>query len=294
MTESVLEQQDTNTQLEQPSNKPKRRGQPTAKSADQVAPASVAANAPSTNAQEKAVHVRRGNQFEAPEAYEITSGEKAAPFSRPNYSMQIRLQSLQTQKVLRERFNRLAYALFSIEVILRITGKEDMIDELQEQVERTFAGAATNIENHLTRFTRMMKEAQESNVMDYSNPITASLTITSPSLATYAHLLERVDVVIAMVDTLWLRKHLAGKERISITNEMQRTMLRLAGRIIGLEVIARKHAREMGKADELQSRAPEATSDQQDSPADAQALAEGNTDSHVIASKLLNTEAATA
>ncbi|EOS8495043.1 hypothetical protein ACNPQG_005291, partial [Klebsiella pneumoniae] len=86
----------------------------------------------------------------------------------------------------------------------------------------------------------------------------------SPQVAQFAHLIRKLDTLMGIVDTLWLNTVLTSKQRTDATYQWQQRLIKLAGRIIGIEKRARISAHSKGKEGEVAEAAPEsATGDKE-------------------------------
>ncbi|EOW3238702.1 hypothetical protein ACOV3A_004568 [Citrobacter freundii] len=141
-----------------------------------------------------------------------TNNDRSNHYSRPVFKQVLKVNSLQAQRVMERSFERVSNSLFSIDVILRIIGEQDEIDQV----------------------------------------------------AQFAHLIRKLDTLMGIVDTLWLNTVLTSKQRTDATYQWQQRLIKLAGRIIGIEKRARISAHSKGKEGEVAEAAPEsATGDKE-------------------------------
>ncbi len=85
----------------------------------------------------------------------------------------------------------------------------------------------------------------------YTNPNEYTIEINSPQVAQFAHLIRKLDTLMGIVDTLWLNTVLTSKQRTDATYQWQQRLIKLAGRIIGIEKRARISAHSKGKEGEV-------------------------------------------
>lgn len=60
-----------------------------------------------------------------------TSSDRSNHYSRPVFKQVLKVNSLQAQRVMERSFERVSNSLFSIDVILRIIGEQDEIDQVE-------------------------------------------------------------------------------------------------------------------------------------------------------------------
>ncbi len=67
-----------------------------------------------------------------------TNNDRSNHYSRPVFKQVLKVNSLQAQRVMERSFERVSNSLFSIDVILRIIGEQDEIDQLKPSSWNTF------------------------------------------------------------------------------------------------------------------------------------------------------------
>lgn len=203
------------------------------------------------------------------------------PYSRPVFRQNLNVNSLQAQRVMERSFDRVSNALFSLDVILRIIGEQEEIN----QVEEIIHGHIDKVSEDMTKAMDQLKKVMNDNgieaVPGYSAPVNYPIEITSPQVAQFALLIRNLDTLMSLVDTLWLNSILTSQQRSDATYEWQQRLIKLAGRIIGMEKRARISAHTKGKDKEVAEAAPEqeTTDPELSSEADADASAESESGS---------------
>lgn len=194
---------------------------------------------------------------EAQAAVVAASSDRSNNYSRPVFKQSLKVNSLQAQRVKERSFERVTNSLFSIDVILRVIGEQEEID----QVETVILEHMSKVSEDLDRATEQMVKLMEDNGIDampgYTNPKEYTIEINSPQVAQFAHLIRKLDKLMSLVDTLWLNTILTSKQRTDATYQWQQRLIKLAGRIIGIEKRARISAHSKGKASEVAEVAPE-------------------------------------
>ncbi|MEK9497175.1 hypothetical protein V2H77_12055 [Photorhabdus sp. P32] len=189
-----------------------------------------------------------------------TSNERSH-YSRPVFKQVLKVNSLQAQRVMERSFERVSNSLFSIEVILRIIGEQNEID----QVESIILEHISKVSEDLDKATIQLQKLMEDNGIDmmpgYTNPSEYAIEINSPQVAQFAHQIRKLDNLMGIVDTLWLNTVLTSKQRTDATYQWQQRLIKLAGRIIGIEKRARISAHTRGKESEVAEAVPETKTD---------------------------------
>lgn len=191
------------------------------------------------------------------------AGQQSQPPSRPDYSRPVFkqtlvLNSLQAQRVMERSYERVSSALFSIDVILRIIGEQDDIDQVEAVILELIAKFSQDLETTEAQLKKLMEDNGIDGMPGYSHPVDYAIEISSPQVAQFVHLIRKLDHLMSLVDTLWLNAILNNKQRTDANYQWQQRLFRLAGRIIGLEKRARISAHAKGKGNEVALVAPPA------------------------------------
>lgn len=179
------------------------------------------------------------------------------PYSRPVFRQTLNVNSLQAQRVMERSFDRVSNALFSLDVILRIIGDQKEIDQVEEIIHGHIDKVSEDMTKAMNQLQKVMTDNGIEAVPGYSAPVNYPIEITSPQVAQFAHLIRNLDKLMSLVDTLWLNSILTSQQRSDATYEWQQRLIKLAGRIIGMEKRARISAHSKGKDKEVDEAAPE-------------------------------------
>lgn len=185
-----------------------------------------------------------------------SQGERQ-PYSRPVFRQNLNVNSLQAQRVMERSFDRVSNALFSLDVILRIIGDQQEIDQVEEVIHGHIDKVSEDMTKAMNQLHKVMTDNGIEAVPGYSSPANYPIEITSPQVAQFAHLIRNLDKLMSLVDTLWLNSILSSQQRSDATYEWQQRLIKLAGRIIGMEKRARISAHTKGKEKEVSEAAPE-------------------------------------
>ncbi|WP_086069372.1 hypothetical protein [Alcaligenes faecalis] len=208
---------------------------------------------------------------------EVTSKkqEERGPLSIPLYRQTLELSSLQAHRVMDRSFAATSRALFRIDVLLRIIGQEDSIDEVEEMIRNMIKELQDDIKKEISGADQLLKENGITKLPEYTNPHKFEIEIRSPQIANFSRLVTSLDTLILRIDALWINGLMPNKQRARVTHQWQQRLIGLAGRLIGYEKRARVAARNAGKEAEMESLAPtsEHVEDEQALAAEQQELA---------------------
>lgn len=179
-----------------------------------------------------------------------------ADLSRPVFKRVLKVNSLQAQRVIERSFQRVSDSLFSIDVILRIIGEQDEIDQVESIIQEHIEKVSVDLDTATNQLKKLMEDNGIEGAPEYTSPNQYDIEINSPQVAQFAHLVRKLDNLMLLVDTLWLNSILTSKQRKDATYQWQQRLIKLAGRIIGIEKRARISAHSKGKKDEVEAAAP--------------------------------------
>lgn len=187
----------------------------------------------------------------------VRKREARTVHSQPIFYQKLTVQSMQAQRVMNRSFRAVAGSLFRIDVILRIIGEQAAVDIVEKNVIDNIKKVADELEKEISASKGLMDENGIFQLPTYTNPEDHDIEIKSPQIASFARLVARLDVLMAQIDTLWINGSiLDNKQRANATYQWQQRLIRLAGRIIGLEKRARIAAYNAGKREEVDTEAP--------------------------------------
>lgn len=199
------------------------------------------------------------NQEAAPAPEKPAAAQRPrVPLSQPVYRNELKLKSLQAQRVAHRSFAPLAGSLFRSDVILRIVGTDDAADELETIIQDLMQPVMNDLEKSQEQARYVLEQNKISSTPDYTYIRSFPVEIMSPQTATFARMIKELDNLIVLLDTLWFNGLLTNKQRSQQTKDWQQRLLRMANRIINFERRARRRALDAGKQAEVDLHAPEA------------------------------------
>ena len=172
-------------------------------------------------------------------------------FSRPVFDQTITIRSNHAQRLLDRGFLLVVRALYGIDVVLRIIGDEEEMDQVEEAVGSLIGALAEELKTEHARLAQLREANGISATPRYTNPKRITVHISSPQLAQYTALIEELDRLMTVMDALWLTGVLTNKQRADGAYQWRTRVLRTGREIIDIERRARASAEKRGKGEEL-------------------------------------------
>jgi len=172
-------------------------------------------------------------------------------FSRPVFDQTITIRSHHAQRLLDRGFLLVVRALYGIDVVLRIIGDDAEMDQVEAIVGQRIKELADELRAEHGRLAQLRDTHGITATPRYTNPRQMTVHISSPQLAQYTALIEELDRLMIVMDTLWLTGVLTNKQRAQGAYAWRLRVLRAGRAIIDLERRARASAQARGKGEEL-------------------------------------------
>ena len=182
-----------------------------------------------------------------------TAPEKTASpaISRPVFERSIKIHSEQAIRVIRRSYGRLIRSLYAIDVILRIVGQEQAIDDIEAMVSQMIGDCALQLQQEKARLDKLCADNGIAESPKYTNPTDFKAKITSPQIAQFVELIKLLDQLMIAMDTLWLCQILTSKQCSTARYQWQQRLHRLARRIVSIEQRAHQAAYAQGRGEEV-------------------------------------------
>ncbi|UOA07347.1 hypothetical protein [Methylobacter sp. S3L5C] len=171
--------------------------------------------------------------------------------SRPVFERSIKIQSEQAIRVIRRSYGRLIRSLYAIDVILRIVGQEQAIDDVEDVVSKMISDCAEQLQQEKARLDKLCTDNGIAEAPGYTHPADFKARITSPQIAQFVELIRLLDQLMIAMDTLWLCQILTSKQCSVARYQWQQRLHRLARRIILIEQRAHQAAYAQGRGEEI-------------------------------------------
>ena len=183
-------------------------------------------------------------------------------YSRPVFDYAVTLQSEYAQRPLRSNFYVMVSALYAIDVIMRITGDEAVLDQVEAIVERILDTLAAELRAETARLDALMETHGTRLTVRYESPLSMTVHVSSPQLAKYTRLIEDFDRLMIVMDTLWLGGVLSNKQRAVGAHAWRVKLMDVGREIVQLANRARASVRRSGSEADIQA-IDQALADQQ-------------------------------
>lgn len=201
--------------------------------------------------------------------------EERRAYSRPEFNRTIKIKSEQAQRVYEREFTRVVSSLYAIDVILRIIGDDDEVDQVEQAVGKMIGDCAVEAEAAKIRYDKLRDDNGITDLPDYSNPREVVIRIVSPQVSQFVAVLQKMDELMISLDALWLCGVVGNKARSDGLYQWQQRLLRLGRRIVSIERRARISAKKRGKEVEVLEATGEVAENPESAPADTESVLEG-------------------
>jgi hypothetical protein len=166
--------------------------------------------------------------------------------SRPVFERTFKVNSEQAIRVIRNSYERLIRSLYAIDVILRIVGQEQAVDEIETIVSSMIAECAEQLQQEKLRLETLKTDNGITETPTYTHPREFVAKIASPQIAQFIELIRLLDQLMMIMDTLWLCQVIDNKHCVDARYHWQQRLQRLANRIVTIERKAHREAYAQG------------------------------------------------
>lgn len=171
--------------------------------------------------------------------------------SRPIFQRTFAVNSEQAIRVIRNSYHRLMVSLYAIDVILRIIGREETVDEIESLVSQMIVECAEQLQQEKSRLEKLKADNGITETPTYTHPREFVAKIASPQIAQFVELIRLLDQLMIVMDTLWLCQVISNKHCIEARLQWQQRLQRLANKIVTMEKHAHQAAYEQGHGEEV-------------------------------------------
>lgn len=171
--------------------------------------------------------------------------------SRPMFERTFKVNSEQAIRVIRNSYERLIRSLYAIDVILRIVGQEQAVDEIETIVSSMIAECAEQLQQEKLRLETLKTDNGITETPTYTHPREFVAKIASPQIAQFIELIRLLDQLMMIMDTLWLCQVIDNKHCVDARYHWQQRLQRLANRIVTIERKAHREAYAQGHGEAM-------------------------------------------
>lgn len=207
----------------------------------------------------------------------VQEKSKRQNISRPVFERSFKVNSEQAIRVIRNSYDRLIRSLYAIDVILRIVGQEQAIDEIEAIVSSMIAECAEQLQQEKARLEKLKADNGIDETPTYTHPREFVAKIASPQIAQFVELIRLLDQLMIHMDTLWLCQIINNKHCIEARYQWQQRLQRLANRIVTIERQAHREAYTHGHGEEVRlARQESGLQDEPETVSEAESVADEN------------------
>lgn len=170
--------------------------------------------------------------------------------SRPFIAREVTLRSLQAQKTYERDFSITSANLYTVLVMTRVKGLDDMADQAEVVVAQLLDEFREEIKAEMVRVDHLIAaNALEDTAIEYSRPQTFSVHITSPQASLYLNLILLLDQLMYRLDVLHMMGVIENRAKMQRTYEWQRKLAKVAGRLRNHANSLKRSANEAAQVD---------------------------------------------
>lgn len=156
------------------------------------------------------------------------------PYSRPAFERTLNLETELAQRIVEREYPKVEYALYHVEVVLRVVGETDRADVLEALAVDLISTLEKAIHAESCRF---MKLREDNGILDrpvYAHPGLHRILVASPLGHQFLSLIQTLDDLMISLDALWLLGVFTNQQRANAIYQWQKNILRLSRRIRGI------------------------------------------------------------
>lgn len=160
----------------------------------------------------------------------------------------------QSQEVYSRVFKTLSQAHVHIGIISRVTQninkgvREDKSEQAEQTLAELYDKLETSMDEEKERLVKLLEDNAINAKASYSSPKELTVSVKSPQDTKYLSILAKLDVVVTLLDTLWLFGVLDNKQKIVAVMNWKRHVVKTANRIIDLSTKMRAAATKSSQA----------------------------------------------
>jgi hypothetical protein len=156
------------------------------------------------------------------------------PYSRPAFERTLNLETELAQRIVEREYPKVEYALYHVEVVLRVLGETDRADVLEALAVDLISTLGKAIHAESGRF---MKLREDNGILDrpvYAHPGLHRILVASPLGHQFLSLIQTLDELMISLDALWLLGVFTNQQRANAIYQWQKSILRLSRRLRGI------------------------------------------------------------
>lgn len=157
---------------------------------------------------------------------------KKKMISRPNLVDSLTLDTEVAQRIYQRTFQEVLRNVYSLSIVARIVSDDETsTDELNDLVVEKFSGMSELLDKEMARLKKLRDDNAITASPKYSNPLELEVEVSSPLASQYLQLIKKLDLIVKLLDCLWLAEELTAKQKLRGEYEWQRRLIKLANQI---------------------------------------------------------------
>lgn len=165
------------------------------------------------------------------------------PYSRPVLERTLTLRSEQAQRIMAREGDRVLRSLHAIAVVFRATLPVETADRIEAESGALIEEGAEALACEIARVSALRETEGVTVIPCYSHPGEIPVRILCPRALDFLAMVEGLDELMVMIDSLWLSGLLTNRHRSEAAYQWQQRILRIARRIAAIESVVRAGTR---------------------------------------------------
>lgn len=161
------------------------------------------------------------------------------PYSRPVLERTVILRSEQAQRIMAREGDRVLRSLHAIAVVFRATLPVEIADRIEAESGALIEEGAQALALEIARVSALRETEGVTVIPCYSHPGELSVRILCPRALDFLAMVEGLDELMVLIDSLWLSGLLTNRHRSEAAYQWQQRILRIARRIAAIESAVR-------------------------------------------------------
>ncbi|EGR0468569.1 hypothetical protein FG064_16355 [Vibrio cholerae] len=173
-------------------------------------------------------------------------------YSRPAIRKTLSVNSEAAMKAVETYMKPTLSAIYALDVILFFISDEATSEAANERVSGIFETHISSLNKLIQKYQKQLNEASDEKAIsdvEYNHAHNEEYLIYSPLCGQYIQLIKKVDILIGLMDQLWLNGELTGNKRNGEMVTLRRRLLNVSRQVINASRTAMTLAKAQGKDD---------------------------------------------
>lgn len=172
------------------------------------------------------------------------------------------------QRVYNRVYAEVSRNLYSLGVVTHVMNDDGTVaEELNAVVKDRFDTLKKQLDDEIKRLEAVRDDAGVSAIPNYTEPQSVENDVTTPMTFHFIRLLQTLDRVVTLLDSLWLTEEIDVKQKLRQEYVWQKRILKFSNQLRELNNRARKASRMKPAANESESKPDDEAPDSKAAPA---------------------------